>query len=143
MAFMIVPILYVSNFEAIRAVPQTYREASYSLGISKWRTIREIVFPNSLPAISSGIIIGIGRVIGETAAVLLTAGFATFLTTSVTDQAASMPVMIYQMYDSSAGNPLLMQKMYAAAFFLISMVVVLNLIGKSISYYYTRKAGVN
>jgi phosphate transport system permease protein len=141
LAFMAVPIFYVSNFEAIRSVPHTYREASFALGISKWATIREMVLPSSVPAISSGIMIGIGRIIGETAAVLITAGFATFLTTSVAEPSASLPVMIYHMYDVSAGNPVLMQKVYAAAFLLIVMVVVLNLIGKVLSYYYSRKVG--
>lgn len=142
LAFMAVPIFYVSNIEAIRAVPQTYREASYALGISKWKTIQEVILPSSIPAISSGVMVGIGRIIGETAAILFTAGFATFITASVAEPAASLPVMIYHFYESSAGNPVLMEKMYGAAFLLIALVVVLNLIGKSISYFYSRKVGV-
>ncbi len=142
LAFMAVPILYISNFEAIKAVPHTYREASYALGISKWKTIQKIVLPSSLPAISSGTMIGIGRIIGETAAVLFTAGFAMFLTTSISEPSASLPVMIYQLYDVSAGNPVLMQKVYAAAFLLITMVVGMNLVGKLIGYHYSRNLGM-
>jgi phosphate transport system permease protein len=138
LAFMILPLLFISNMDALRNVPDSHREASYALGISKWKTIQGIVLPSAFPAISSGIFIGIGRAIGETAAVLLTAGFIIDVTTSLVQPVASMPVMIYNMFSASAGDSVKMQQVYAAAFLLIVVVIVLNLIGKMISHYYQK-----
>ncbi len=139
LACMILPILYISNMGALRDVPNSHREASYALGVSKWKTITGIVLPASFPAISSGVFISIGRAIGETAAVLLTAGFLVDNTTSLVQPVASMPVLIYNMFDSSAGNPIAMQKLYAAAFLLIVIVIALNMIGKMLSHFYQEK----
>jgi phosphate transport system permease protein len=139
LACMILPILYISNMGALRDVPNSHREASYALGVSKWKTISGIVLPSSFPAITSGVFLGIGRAIGETAAILLTAGFLFDTTTSLVQPVASMPVMIYNMFDSSAGNAASMAQLYAAAFLLIVMVIILNLAGKTISYYYQKK----
>jgi phosphate transport system permease protein len=138
LAFMILPLLFISNMNALRDVPETHREASYALGISKWKTITGIVLPSSLPAMSSGIFIGIGRAIGETAAVLLTAGFIIDVTSSLVQPVASMPVLIYNMFSASAGDPVKMQEVYAAAFLLILVVITLNLAGKMISHYYQK-----
>ncbi len=139
LGFMIIPILYISSFEAIRTVPQSYRDASYALGVSKWATIKNIVFPCSFPSITSGIMLGIGRAIGETAAILFTAGFATFVTTSMASQVGSMPVLIYDLYDKSAGSAAIMQEVYAAALILIVMVIMLNIVGRLISHHYSKK----
>jgi phosphate ABC transporter permease protein PstC/phosphate ABC transporter permease subunit PstA len=139
LAFMILPLLFISNMDALRNVPDSHREASYALGVSKWDTISGVVLPASVPAIASGIFIGIGRAIGETAAVLFTAGFLIDITTSLVEPVSSMPVYIFNLYDGSAGNPVLMQKVYAAAFILIVMVIALNLIGKTISHFYQKR----
>ncbi|MGD0817431.1 MAG: phosphate ABC transporter permease subunit PstC [Methanomassiliicoccales archaeon] len=138
LACMILPFLYISNIDALRNVPDSHKEASYALGITKWKTITGIVLPSSLPAISSGVFISIGRAIGETAAVLLTAGFIIDITTSIAQPVASMPVMIYNMFSSSAGDSVKMEQVYAAAFLLIVIVIVLNLAGKMISHYYQK-----
>jgi phosphate ABC transporter permease subunit PstA len=138
LACMILPFLYISNMDALRNVPDSHKEASYALGITKWKTITGIVLPSSFPAISSGIFISIGRAIGETAAVLLTAGFIIDVTTSLVQPVASMPVMIYTMFSASAGDPVKMQEVYAAAFLLIAMVIALNIAGKMISHYYQK-----
>lgn len=138
LACMILPFLYVSNMDALRNVPHSHKEASYALGITKWKTITGIVLPSSYPAISSGIFISVGRAIGETAAVLLTAGYIIDVTTSLVQPVASMPVMIYTMFSASAGDPVKMQEVYAAAFLLIAMVIVLNLVGKMINHYYQK-----
>jgi phosphate transport system permease protein len=139
LACMILPFLYISNMDALRNVPDSHKEASYALGITKWKTITGIVLPSSFPAISSGIFISIGRAIGETAAVLLTAGFIIDVTTSLVQPVASMPVMIYNMFSASAGDPVKMQEVYAAAFLLIVIVIALNLAGKMISHYYQKR----
>ena len=139
LACMILPILYISNMSALGDVPNTHREASYALGVSKWKTITGIVLPASFPTISSGIFISIGRAIGETAAVVLTAGFIIDNTTSLIEPVASMPVFIFNMFDASGTNPIVLQKVYAAAFLLIIIVIALNIIGKTISHFYQKR----
>ncbi len=141
LACMILPLLFISNLIALKNVPSGLREASFALGITKWQTVTGIVIPASVPTISRGVFIGMGRAIGETAAVLLTAGFLITLTTSVVEPVASMPTMIYNLYDISAGNPVMMEKVYAAAFVLIFIVILLNVAGMTISYCSIRRSG--
>jgi len=74
LAFMTLPTLIRTSEEALRAVPAAYREVSLSLGASKWQTIRKVVLPAAFPGILTGLILGLGRAIGETAAVIFTAG---------------------------------------------------------------------
>ena len=74
LAFMILPTIIRTSEEAIRAVPDIYREVSFSLSATKWQTIVRAVFPSALPGIANGIILSIGRCVAETAAVILTAG---------------------------------------------------------------------
>jgi len=138
LAIMIIPLIYVSSIEGLKTVPNTYREASLALGASKWKTVIGVIIPISLPSITSGIFISIGRAIGETAAILLTAGFALFITTSIADPVASMPNLIYNLFGTSVGNTVLMQKVYAAAFLIIVIVIALNILGKIISHRYEK-----
>lgn len=137
LAIMIIPLIYISSIEGLKTVPDTYREASLAVGASKWKTVTGAVLPMSIPSITSGIFLSIGRAIGETAAILLTAGFALYMTTSITEPVASMTNLIYNLFGTSAGNASLMQKVYAAAFLLIVIVIVLNLIGRIISTRYS------
>jgi phosphate transport system permease protein len=74
LAFMTLPTLIRTSEEALRAVPAAYREVSLSVGASKWQTIRKVVLPAAFPGILTGLILGLGRAIGETAAVIFTAG---------------------------------------------------------------------
>ena len=138
LAVMILPLLYVSSIEGLKTVPNTSREASMALGASKWQTVIGVVIPSSIPAIMSGIFISIGRAMGETAAILLTAGAAQYITTSIIQPTSALPTMIYSLFGTSEGNPVLMEKIYAAAFILIVMVIALNLLGKLISYRYSK-----
>lgn len=137
LGFMIIPILLRSSIEALKSVPQSYRNASLALGATKWQTIKKVVIPPSLPSISSGLIISVGRAIGETAAILLTAGYASHVATSIMHQTASMPNMIYQYYSISGRWPTLAAKVYSSAMVLIIMVLVLNGVSKLIRYKYS------
>jgi len=124
---MVIPLILRSTVEAIRSVPDDYREASLALGISKWRTIRHIILPSSSPLVLSGIIISIGRSIGETAAVMLTAGYSALVVTSLFQPAASMPNMIFLYYNLTIKWPVVGEKVYSAALILILIILVLNL----------------
>ena len=80
LAIMILPTIIRTSEEAIKTVPVTYRETSFSLGATKWQTVSKVVFPSAMRGIVNGVILGIGRCVAETAAVMLTAGSATMAT---------------------------------------------------------------
>lgn len=133
LAFMIIPLMLRSSIEAIKAIPRDFQEGSLALGATKWQSISTILLPAALPGIISGVIISLGRAIGETAAVLLTAGYATQLPQSPLHSAASMPNLIYKNYSQAGLIPILGDKVYSAAFVLITIVLILNLIARLFS----------
>ena len=72
LGFMLLPLVLITSREAILAVPKAHRDASAALGVSKWQTIRSVVLPSAAPGIVTGVILGVGRIAGETAPILLT-----------------------------------------------------------------------
>ncbi|QNB48424.1 phosphate ABC transporter permease PstA [Thermanaerosceptrum fracticalcis] len=95
-ACMIFPTLIRTTEEAIKAVPNSYREGSYALGATKWQTVSRVVIPTALPGILTGVILGIGRIVGETAALLLTLGGSLYIPTKLTDPASTMSMHLYK-----------------------------------------------
>lgn len=97
MSLLILPIIIVSSQEAIRAVPNSVREASYGLGANKWQTIRRVVLPAALPGILTGFILSLSRALGETAPLILI-GIPTILLatpTSIMSMFTALPIQIY------------------------------------------------
>jgi phosphate transport system permease protein len=78
LGFMLLPLVLITSREAIKSVPDEYRDASAALGVNQWQTIRSVVLPAAMPGIITGIILGVGRIAGETAPILLVASGATF-----------------------------------------------------------------
>lgn len=132
LTIMVLPLMLASSIEALKTVPNDYREASAALGASKWKSIRSVVLPTSFPMISTGIIISIGRAIGETAAILLTAGYSVLTVNSIFVPTASMPNLIFKNFEFSLKYPVLLEKVYSAAFILILIVLLLNFLAKLI-----------
>jgi phosphate transport system permease protein len=99
LGFMILPWTVRASEEAIKAVPHSYREASLALGVTKLQTIRSVVLKSAYPGIITGILLGMGKAIGETAVILLTAGsgLESFLPRSILDPVGSLPVYIYML----------------------------------------------
>ncbi len=95
LAMMILPVVMRASEEAILSVPRSFREASFALGSTKWQTIKNVVLPAALPRIITGVILGIGRAFGETAAVFLTAGMAINLPYFPTAPGRTMTVHLY------------------------------------------------
>ena len=95
LAIMILPTIIRTSEEALRAIPDDYREVSLSLGASKWSMVTSVVLPAALPAITTGIILGMGRCVGETAAVILTAGSSLRLPTGLYSPVRTMSVHFY------------------------------------------------
>ena len=117
-------------YEALRAVPQTFREASLALGASKWRTIWDNVLPYALPGMLTGSILGIGRAAGETAPILLTAAafFLPKLPTSIMDQVMALPYHLYVLATQHPDIEKVRPMQYGTALVLLIMVLGLNLV---------------
>lgn len=124
LAFMILPTIIRTSEEAIKAVPNTYREVSFSLGATRWRTIAKVVLPNALPGILTGVMLGIGRSIGETAAVIFTAGSSLRMPVSVFDSARTMSVHFYILAREGISS----ENAYGTAAVLILSVLMVNAI---------------
>ncbi|MCE5196436.1 MAG: phosphate ABC transporter permease PstA [Negativicutes bacterium] len=124
MAIMILPTIIRTSEEAIRTVPNLYREVGFSLGASKWQTITQTVIPSALPGIANGIILSIGRCVSETAAVSLTAGSALRMPTSLFSPTRTMAVHFYIL----AREGLSMKNAYATAALLIILIFLINVV---------------
>ena len=122
LAFMILPTIIRTSEEAIKAVPNTYREVSFSLGATRWRTVAKVVLPNALPGILTGVMLGIGRSIGETAAVIFTAGASLRMPHSIFDSARTMSVHFYIL----AREGISTENAYGTAAVLIISVLLVN-----------------
>lgn len=123
LAIMILPTIIRTTEEAIKSVPNMYREGSLALGATKWQTVYKIVIPAALPGIVTGIILGIGRAVGETAAVLLTAGSSLNLPTSVMDPARSLSIHLYTL----ASEGISFKNAYGTATVLIILILMINI----------------
>ena len=123
LAIMILPTIIRTSEEAIRAVPNAYREVSVSLGATRWETVLKVVLPNALPGIVTGVMLGIGRSIGETAAVIFTAGSSLRMPLTVFDSVRTMSVHFYIL----AREGISTENAYATAAVLIITILLVNL----------------
>ncbi|MCL2874001.1 MAG: phosphate ABC transporter permease PstA [Defluviitaleaceae bacterium] len=124
LAFMILPTIIRTAEEAIRSVPLSFREASYSLGATKTQTIFKVVFPSAIRGITNGIILSVGRCIAETAAVMLTAGSALQLPSSILDPTRTMAVHFYIL----AVEGISAENAYGTAALLIILIFLINVV---------------
>jgi phosphate transport system permease protein len=124
------PVIIGSSEEAMRSVPDTYREASLGLGATKWQTIYRVVLPASLPGILTGAILGISRAAGETAPIMFTAAvfYTPSLPTSVFDEIMALPYHIYVLATAGTEIEATRHLQYGTALVLIALVLGLNLI---------------
>ncbi|MCL2718143.1 MAG: phosphate ABC transporter permease PstA [Lachnospiraceae bacterium] len=122
LAFMILPTIIRTSEEAIRAVPQIYRESSFSLGATKWQTIIKTVFPSAIQGIVNGVILSVGRCIAETAAVIFTAGSVLSMPTSIFDSTRTMAVHFFIL----ASEGVSMQNAFGTAALLIILIFIIN-----------------
>jgi phosphate transport system permease protein len=124
LAVMILPTIIRTSEEAIKAVPRAYREISYSLGVGKIDTIIRIVLPTAFPGIATGIILGIGRAVSETAAVIFTAGSSLNIPTSLLSSTRTLAVHFYIL----AREGISMPNAYGTATVLIIIILLINFI---------------
>lgn len=129
LAIMILPLIMRTTEEALKAVPDSYREGSFGLGAGKLRTVFRIVLPSAVPGILAGIILAIGRIVGETAALIYTAGTVAQIPDNVMGSGRTLAVHMYML--SSEG--LYMDQAYATAVILLVLVVGINAISSVIA----------
>lgn len=131
------PLVVRSTEEMLKLVPDELREASYALGVPKWKTIVRIVIPTALPGMISGILLALARVMGETAPVLILVGYSTAINSDIFHgNMASLPLLIY----TELKNPLPagVERVWGAALSLIIMVAVLYLAAGLVNKFLTR-----
>jgi phosphate transport system permease protein len=127
---MTLPVIIGASEEALRAVPDTYREASLGLGASKWQTIYRVVLPAALPGILTGAILGLSRAAGETAPIMFTAAvfFTPYLPSSIFDEIMALPYHIYVLATAGTEIEATRHLQYGTALVLIALVLGLNLV---------------
>jgi phosphate transport system permease protein len=137
LACMILNVVIRTSQEAILAVPASYREASYALGATKWQTVSKVVLKSAAPGILTGIILGIGRAAGETAAIMLTAGSSMALPTSLLSSVRPMSLHVYILAMEGI-HPGAVARAFGTATLLILVMLITNLSSRAIMSYYTR-----
>ena len=140
LGFLILPTIIGASEEALKSVPQTFREASLSLGVSKWQTIYRIVLPNALPGILTGSILGIGRAAGETAPIMFTAAafFTAKLPSSIFDEVMALPYHIYVLATAGTNIEATRPIQYGTVLVLVAVVLGIDLIAIIIRGYMRR-----
>jgi len=122
MSIMMLPLIIRTTEEALKAVSDTYREGSFALGAGKLRTVFRIILPSAMPGIFTGIILAIGRVVGESAALIFTAGTILQIPSSLFDSARTLTVHMFLL----AGYGRYVNEAYATAVVLLLVVLALN-----------------
>ncbi len=145
LGLLALPVVIRTTEESLKAVPDTFRQASYGLGASKWYTIRKIVLPSALPNIFTGVILSIGRVSGETAPILFTvaAYFLPRLPSGIFDQCMALPYHLYVISTSGTQIEASRPIAYGTALVLIVIVLIANLTATGLRNYFGKKVKTN
>ena len=143
LSLLMIPIVVRSAEEMLKLVPADLREASYALGVPKWRTIVKVVLPTAMAGIITGVTLAVARVIGETAPLLIICGSTDSVNFNLFNgQMASLPVFIYSSYTQPGTNPEILKGMaWGAALILIIIVMALNLIARLAGKFFAPKRG--
>ena len=124
LAFMLLPTIIRTSEEAIKSVPPAYRQVGFSLGSTKWQTVTRIVLPSALPGIATGIVLSVGRSLGETAATIFTAGSALRMPTSLFSSTRTMSVHFYILAREGISAP----NAYGTAAILVIAILGINIL---------------
>ena len=143
LAVLMIPVVVRSSEEMLRLVPNELREASYALGVPKWLTIVKVVLPTAIAGITTGVMLSISRVIGETAPLLITAGFTDSLNLNLFEgRMQTLPVFVYSQYANQGIPPeAYWDRAWAAALTLILIVMLLNLVARLVAKLFAPKSG--
>jgi len=135
LSVLMIPVVVRSSEEILRLVPNELREASLALGVPKWLTVVKVVLPTSLAGITTGVMLAVARVIGETAPLLIVAGFTASMNYNLfSDRMMTLPVFAYTQYANQGPDPAsFLGRAWASALALIAIVMLLNLAGRLIA----------
>ncbi|MFI0911372.1 phosphate ABC transporter permease PstA [Streptomyces abikoensis] len=140
LAILMMPVVVRSTEEMLKLVPNELREASYALGVPKWRTILKVVLPTAIGGIATGVMLAVARIAGESAPiVLLVFGSQVINNNPFEGAQSSLPYYIYEQW--AAGNEASYDRAWAAALVLIAFVMILNLVARGIARWKAPKAG--
>ncbi|MGX5657903.1 phosphate ABC transporter permease PstA [Geodermatophilus nigrescens] len=143
LSVLMIPVVVRSCEEVLKLVPNELREASYALGVPKWRTIVKVVLPTAVAGLGTGITLAVARVIGETAPLLITVGLITGTNLNPFDgRMATLPVFAYyQLTQPGTDTQAFLDRAWTAALVLIILVMVLNVVARLISRFFAPKTG--
>ena len=141
LVLLMIPVIVRSTEEMLRIVPMDLREASYALGVPKWKTISAIVIPTALSGIVTGILLALARVMGETAPLLILVGYAQAMNFDMfSGFMGSLPGMMYDQTSAGAGaNPVPTDRLWGAALTLIVLIALLNVGARFIAKFFSPK----
>jgi len=145
LGLLCLPLVIRTTEEALKAIPDSYREGSYALGATKLQTVRRIILPMGMPNIITGLILSVGRVSGETAPILFTcaAYFLPHLPNSVLDQCMALPYHLYVIATSGTNMEAQLPIAYGTALVLIVIILIINLLANVLRLYFARKVKTN
>ena len=129
LACMILPLLIRTTEQALRSVPSEYKRDAAALGLSQFTTLRRLVLPAAAPGLAAGLVLGMGRALSETAALLFTSGYVTRMPTGLGDSGRALSVHIY---DLAMNVPGATHRAYGTALVLIAILLVLNTVAVSL-----------
>jgi phosphate transport system permease protein len=141
LALLVLPTIIVTTEEALKAIPQEYREASFALGATKWQTISKVIFPQALPGIMTGAILAIGRGAGETAPILFTGAsyFLPRIPTAPTDKFMELSYHIFIMATQSINPKETLPIQYGTTLVLLSIVLLLDMTAVLLRAHFRKK----
>ncbi|OCB13744.1 phosphate ABC transporter permease PstA [Mycolicibacterium porcinum] len=141
LVLLMIPVIVRATEEMLRIVPMDLREASYALGVPKWKTIVRIVIPTALSGIVTGIMLALARVMGETAPLLILVGYAQAMNFDMFGGfMGSLPGMMYDQISAGAGaNPVPTDRLWGAALTLILLVALLNVGARAVAKFFSPK----
>jgi len=143
LSVLMIPVVVRSSEEVLKLVPNELREASYALGVPKWRTVVKVVLPTAIAGLGTGVTLAVARVIGETAPLLVTVGLITGTNLNPFDgRMATLPVFAYYQLTQPGANPQpSLDRAWTAALVLIMLVMALNIVARLISRFFAPKTG--
>jgi phosphate transport system permease protein len=143
LSVLMIPVVVRSCEEVLKLVPNELREASYALGVPKWRTVVKVVVPTAVAGLGTGVTLAVARVVGETAPLLVTVGLITGTNLNPFDgRMATLPVFAYyQLTQPGTATQAFLDRAWTAALVLIILVMALNVVARLISYFFAPKTG--
>jgi phosphate transport system permease protein len=143
LSLLMIPVVVRSSEEMFRIVPNELREAAYALGVPKWLTIVKVVIPTAIAGVATGVTLAIARVIGETAPLLIIAGFTTSMNYNLfADRMMTLPMFVYTQYSNPGADvQVYLDRAWAGALTLILIVMALNLLARLIARIFSPKLG--